>query len=132
MQTLTHEGRSILELKLGDLSFGQSRMALEEYARLLDRQAPGRLRVLVDFEGAHYDSVLSVAWNSRQVLFNSRVQRSAVIGVSPIIRSAIQGYADTADIGEFPQAGRRTMVFMAREQALDWLTRKHPERLRLA
>jgi hypothetical protein len=124
IQHLRHEGQAILEVKLGQLSFNESLTVLHEYLQALDMQRPGhKLRVLVDFEGAQYDSVLSLAWKARLEQFGARVERSAVVGASPIIRTAIQAFVDTADLMGRPVGPERAVIFIERDQALDWLAR---------
>lgn len=118
-----HRGQKILELNFSGRGVPGSRSLLSEYARLLGSLRRGeKARVLVDFEGAAYDTRLALAWKARLELFGECVGKSAVIGASRFAGIAIQGYSQTASFLDLPLGPQRAVIFQERHEALDWLT----------
>jgi hypothetical protein len=61
----------------------QSETLLKALVERLEKESEGSVRLLIDARGAVHDSSQTNEWKRHVPLFNSRLIKSAVIGLSP-------------------------------------------------
>ena len=122
IQAIQHQGHPVISVDSSHCGRDEREAVLKDYIGLLQGLAPGeKILSLLNFEGSDYDARLAGQWRSELALFNDRVRRSAVIGLSPLALVSIQGFRNSGELMGSPMSAEHAMVFNDRESALNWL-----------
>lgn len=115
----THRGKEIMVIDFSHCEPKEFLLLLEEIQRTVARHAPGSLRTLADFTGAHVDRAVATRLKEVLVLDRPFVTRSAWLGVDSIPKVYYHNMKSFSQ-RDFP-------TFKTREAALDWLVKEEAE-----
>jgi hypothetical protein len=121
LRILKHKGIQVL---LGDFSGferSQSEVLLKALVERLESEAEGSVRLLIDARDATHDSSQTNEWKRHVPLFNSRLVKSAVIGLGPLTRMAMLGVHMYAKLMGQNKPSTQAKPFDSLEKALDYL-----------
>jgi hypothetical protein len=117
---IEHQGKEILRFNAQGADRPEQLAMLEDYAKAL-KGRPER-SVLLLFEGGDIEFHPDVLTKGKAIFneLESRIQRSAVIGMTGVLKMAVQGYRESARL-----MGRdmddKAKPFDNEAKALDWL-----------
>lgn len=117
---IEHQGKEILRFNAKDANRAEQVTLLEDYAKALKSRPKHSVRLL--FEGGQIDFHPELITRGKSVFneLEDRIKRSAVIGMSGVLKMAVKGYREMAQM-----MGRnmddKAKPFDSEAQALDWL-----------
>jgi hypothetical protein len=117
---LEHAGQEILQLDVEGAGREEQLAALEDYAKAVKNRPPNSVLLLL--KGGNIDFYPEVLTRARAV-FNAhadRVRRSAVVGADGILKVAVQGYRQAAELMGRDMA-EKARFFDLEAEALAWL-----------
>jgi hypothetical protein len=116
-------GKNIIEFKFSPKNLDEGKSLLKEYLQVLGKLKHGeKARVLIDLNSSVHDPRQALIWKSNIEFFEQHIERSAIIGATPITGSVIQGMRFSAAFSGVPVDQKRLVVFENRDEALSWLT----------
>jgi hypothetical protein len=121
LKQFKHEGQNILVCNFSDCGRDERAQLFETLLKALSESAEGSVRLLVEVGGLEHDAVRANEWKKQIDLFNSRVLRTAITGLSPLNRMALSGVRMFAKLMGKDKAVQNVQVFDTRHDALDYL-----------
>lgn len=121
LKAVKHKGHSILICDFSDCSRDEGIELLALLVARLQEEAEGSVRLLLNTANATHDATQTNEWKRHLELFNSRLKKSAVIGMSPLNTIALAGIRMYGRLMGQDKAVTQTQVFDSREAALDYL-----------
>jgi hypothetical protein len=121
LKIFNHKGASILACDFSHCDREEGKALLEALVKRL-RSEPGHsVRLLVQTKGATHDPSQSTEWKRHLELFNDRLAKTAVTGLSPLNRMAMSGVRMYARLVGQESAIAQAKIFDSRETAVDYL-----------
>jgi hypothetical protein len=117
---IEHQGKEILRFNAQGAGRPEQLAMLEDYAKALKGRAERSVRLL--FQGGEIEFHPDVLTKGKAVFndLEDRIQRSAVIGMTGVLKMSVQGYREAARL-----MGRdmddKAKPFDSEAEALDWL-----------
>jgi hypothetical protein len=121
LKQFKHNGHSILLCNFNDCAREERAQIFEALIKALSESPEGSVRLLVEAGGLEHDAVRANEWKKQIDLFNSRILRTAVTGLSPLNRMALAGVRMFAKLMGKDKASQNVQVFDSRNDALDYL-----------
>ena len=116
-----HKGTAVLICDFNASTREEAGQLLQDLVETISLEAEGSVRLYISAEGASRDASHATEWKRHLPLFNSRLKRSAVTGLSPLNRMALAGVRMYARLVGQDRAPPQTKVFESRSEALDYL-----------
>lgn len=121
LRKLRHNGVSILVCDFSNCTRDDGVTLLQELISKLKDEAPNDVRLLVDASYTTHDPSQTNEWKRHLDLFDSKLKKTAIVGLGPLNRIALGGVRMYAKLMGLEKATLQAQVFEGREPALDYL-----------
>lgn len=121
LKIFKHNGASILACDFTFCSRDEGKVLLEALIKRLQTEPEHSVRLLVQTKGAIHDPSQATEWKRHLGLFNSRLAKSAVTGLSPLNRISMAGLRMYARLVGQDGAAMQAQIFESHETAVNYL-----------
>src|SRR6185503_18893210 len=121
IRQLRQNGVSILICDFSNCSRDEGVELLKQLVTSITNEAPGSVRLLIDATQSTHDSSQANEWKRHLELFDSRLKKSAIVGLGPLNRIALAGLRMYARLMGHEKATSQVQIFEGREAALEYL-----------
>jgi len=121
LKLLKHKGSSILSCDFSHCTRDEGQALLADLVAQLAKENDGSIRLFFDVNDTTHDAAQANEWKRHLELFNSRVKKSAIVGLSPLNRIALRGILTFARMMGQEKTALQMQVYDNRELALDYL-----------
>src|SRR4051812_38001303 len=91
LKTIKHQGVPVLMADFKDSNREEAQELLRDLITRLNEEPEQSVRLFLDIHNTIHDSSHSNEWKRHLDLFNSRLKKSAIVGLTPLSRAAMAG-----------------------------------------
>lgn len=121
LKLLKHRGIGILSCDFSSCSRDEGKTLLLELIAQLEKEENGSVRLFFDVNDTTHDASHANEWKRHLELFNLRIKKSAIVGLSPLNRIALGGILAFGRLIGQEKSALQLQVYDSRELALDYL-----------
>lgn len=121
LKLLKHQGISVVSCDFSGCNRDEGQTLLEELVAFLEIESNGNARVFFDVNNTTHDSKQANEWKKHLALFNKQIAKSAIIGLSPLLRIAVGGILTFGRMVNQEKTALQLQIHDSREEALDYL-----------
>jgi hypothetical protein len=122
-QTIIHNDIKVTVLNYAFSNHDEAWELTNYFNLWISRQSPKSVRLLVDLEKAHYDSIHSNHLKKTLGIHGTFIKKSAIINLSPFLTSMLSTMRNFTDFIGIPLKNERGIFFKDKATALDWLVK---------
>jgi hypothetical protein len=121
LQWIQHKGKRILQVDARNVGREEQAELGPAYAAAFEKEKEGSVLVLVVAEGFDFYSDLMIKHKRHLLSAQPKVRRSALVGVTGILKVALEGFYSMARLLGLNVSDERGRHFKTVEEAKDWL-----------
>src|SRR5260221_9616426 len=91
LKLIKHKGAGILSCDFSHCSREDGKGLLEDLLAQLGKESDNSVRLFFDVNDTIHDASQANEWKRHLELFNKRIKKSAIVGLSPLNRIALKG-----------------------------------------
>jgi hypothetical protein len=122
LKVIKHKGAAILLCDFSSCERDEGRQLLDDLLAQLQKEGDGTVRLLLDVNDTTHDASMSTEWKRHLNLFNARLLKSSIVGISRLNRIALAGIRAYAGLMGLEKAVFQIQVFENRDIALEYLS----------
>lgn len=121
LKGLKLKGCSILICDFSDCSREEGGELFLQLLERLQKEPESSVRLLLDVQRTTHDATQANEWKRHLETFNSRLKKSAVVGLTPLLRISLTGLRMYARLMGHEKIAAQAQIFDNREAALEYL-----------
>lgn len=121
LKQIRQNGVSIMICDFSNCSRDEGVEILKLLVTNITNEAPASVRLLIDTTQSPHDASQANQWKRHLELFDSRLKKSAIVGLGPLNRIALAGLRMYARLMGHEKSASQVQVFDGREAALEYL-----------
>jgi hypothetical protein len=122
LKFVKHNGVNILLCDFSSCTREEGGDLLAALVKRLEKEADASVRLFFDVSNTTHDASMSNEWKRHLDLFDQKLKKSAIVGLSRLNRIALAGIRTYAGLMGHSKTAYQTQVFESRDLALDYLS----------